>query len=146
MGTDIVVMDDFIYGEPVACIRSDTNCDGIVDVRDYGLWRRNFGQTNCGNPADLNGDCIVDIRDHGIWRQNFGHTAGATRRAELAPAPRGTPGPVLLGSDPPATGSWARHEPNSSGPAVPLVPLVGGLLGLGGLAGWRRRRPSSDRE
>jgi hypothetical protein len=33
--------------------------------------------TNCGNPADLNGDCIVDIRDYGIWRANFGHTAGA---------------------------------------------------------------------
>src|SRR5215217_5775845 len=32
-GVDIVVMDDFIYGEPVACILADVNCDGIVDVR-----------------------------------------------------------------------------------------------------------------
>ena len=55
----------------------DINNDGIVDIRDYGIWRQNFGQTNCGNPADLDGNCIVDIRDYGIWRANFGHVAGA---------------------------------------------------------------------
>jgi hypothetical protein len=122
-------------GGPVG-IPGDINSDGIVDIRDYGLWRQNFGQTNCGNPADLDGNCIVDIRDYGIWRQNFGHTAGAALRGEPAPAPRGTAGPILLGSDPAAAGS---------GLAVPIVPLVGGLLGLGGLAGWRRRRrPGSE--
>src|SRR6266536_5628760 len=52
----------------------DINNDGIVDIRDYGVWRQQFGATDCGNPADLNGDCIVDIRDYGIWRQNFGQT------------------------------------------------------------------------
>src|SRR5262249_39277190 len=52
----------------------DINNDGIVDIRDYGLWRQNFGQTNCGNVADLNVDCIVDIRDYGIWRAQFGQT------------------------------------------------------------------------
>src|SRR3954465_8082191 len=52
----------------------DINNDGIVDIRDYGIWRQNFGQTNCGNPADLDGNCIVDVRDYGIWRQNFGQT------------------------------------------------------------------------
>src|SRR5438105_356713 len=63
----------------------DINNDGVVDIRDYGIWRQNFGQTNCGNPADLNGDCIVDIRDYGIWRQNFGQT-GPT----LTPIPTAT--------------------------------------------------------
>src|SRR5690348_6388759 len=52
----------------------DINNDGIVDIRDYGVWRQAFGATDCGNPADLNGDCIVDIRDYGIWRQNCGQT------------------------------------------------------------------------
>jgi hypothetical protein len=44
-GTDIVAMDDFIYGEPMACIPADINCDGLVDIRDFGLWRQNFGHT-----------------------------------------------------------------------------------------------------
>ena len=39
----------------------DVHSHCIVDIRDYGIWRQNFGQTNCGNPADLNGDCLVDI-------------------------------------------------------------------------------------
>src|SRR5260370_25919933 len=29
----------------------DINNDGIVDIRDYGIWRQHFGATNCGNPA-----------------------------------------------------------------------------------------------
>jgi hypothetical protein len=58
------------------CILGDINCDGIVDLRDYAVWRQQFGATNCGNVADLNHDCLVDIRDYGIWRANFGHTAG----------------------------------------------------------------------
>jgi virginiamycin B lyase len=83
------------------CILGDINCDGIVDVRDYGIWRQNFGQTNCGNVADLNGDCIVDTRDYGLWRQNFGHMAGpAVARAVPPAAPllgTTTPAPMLTG-------------------------------------------------
>jgi hypothetical protein len=80
---------------PGSCILGDINCDGIVDIRDYGIWRTNFGQTNCGNPADLDGNCVVDIRDYGIWRANFGHVgpAGTGAAPPLAP-PRGTATPV----------------------------------------------------
>ena len=53
----------------------DINNDGIVDIRDYGIWRQQFGATDCGNAADLDGDCIVDIRDYGIWRQNSARRA-----------------------------------------------------------------------
>jgi hypothetical protein len=72
---------------PTSCILGDINCDGIVHIRDYGIWRQNFGQTNWGNPADLDGNCIVDIRDYGIWRANFGHTAGAAPRGTSPGAP-----------------------------------------------------------
>jgi hypothetical protein len=71
----------------------DINGDGIVDIRDYGIWRTNFGQTNCGNVADLDANCIVDVRDYGVWRTNFGHTAGAgVLPSQGAPAaPTATP-------------------------------------------------------
>src|SRR5581483_6233068 len=104
---------------------------------------QNFGATNCGNPADLNGDCIVDIRDYGIWRQNFGHTAGAARAggalpAGAAPAPQGTPGPTADFTA--AERGWSLLRAEEPGLAVPVIPeadglslLVGGFLGLGGL-------------
>src|SRR2546430_811334 len=65
----------------------DINGDGIVDIRDYGVWRQQFGATDCGNPADLNADCIVDIRDYGIWRQNFGQTGPTVTPTSNAPPP-----------------------------------------------------------
>src|SRR3954453_19779892 len=78
------------------CTLGDINCDGIVEIRDYGIWRQQFGATDCGNPADLNGDCIVDIRDYGIWRANFGQT-GPTLTPTATATPTATPTlPVLV--------------------------------------------------
>src|SRR4051794_39886651 len=84
-------------------ILGDINNDGIVDIRDYGVWRQNFGQTNCGNPADLDSNCIVDIRDYGIWRANFGHTAGPARPGAIVPGalPVGTATPTPRAALPP---------------------------------------------
>jgi hypothetical protein len=89
----------------------DINRDGIVDIRDYGLWRQNFGATGLGIAADINADCIVDIRDYGVWRQNFGHTAaapppGAVPRTTPTPAPAAPRFPAPAGgSTPSATGT-----------------------------------------
>jgi FG-GAP-like repeat len=92
------------------CILGDINCDGIVDIRDYGIWRQNFGATDCGNRADLDNNCLVDIRDYGIWRANFGHTAGAAPRATLsASPPPGTATPMPHAGRPPAS-----REPGSA--------------------------------
>jgi uncharacterized protein (DUF2141 family) len=75
----------------------DINGDGIVDIRDYGLWRQHFGETSgaagpsrataLGLIGDINGDGIVDIRDYGIWRQHFGETSGAAARSSLGTPP-----------------------------------------------------------
>jgi uncharacterized repeat protein (TIGR01451 family) len=113
------------------CILGDINCDGIVDIRDYGLWRQAFGQQGAGNRADLNRDDIVDIRDYGLWRQHFGEGTPPDRRGG-GPLPAGVV---------PASGSGTLLWAEDSGLAVPVIPLVGGLLGLGGLVGWRARRP-----
>jgi hypothetical protein len=66
-----------LQGNPSTNLLGDADNNRIVDVRDYGVWRANFGATGCANPADFDGNCLVDIRDYGIWRQNFGHTAPA---------------------------------------------------------------------
>jgi CSLREA domain-containing protein len=63
-----------------ARLPGDFNGDGIVDIQDYGVWRQQFGATNCGSPADADGNCLVDIRDYGIWRQHFGETSAAATR------------------------------------------------------------------
>src|SRR5437773_11541312 len=69
-------------------VLGDINNDGIVDIRDYGIWRQNFGQTNCGNPADLDGSCLVDIQDYAVWRVSFGQTGPTTTPT---PTTTGTP-------------------------------------------------------
>jgi uncharacterized repeat protein (TIGR01451 family)/MYXO-CTERM domain-containing protein len=128
------------------CILGDINCDGIVDIRDYGLWRQHFGESaGAAAPSrgvaavligDINEDGIVDIRDYGLWRLHFGEGTPADRRGS---------GPMPGGMVPaPRSGAVLRAEDSEL--AVPVIPLVGGLLGLGGLAGWRRRRPPSARE
>lgn len=68
------------------CVVGDFNCDGAVDIQDFGIWRQNFGATDCGNQADQNGDCMVDIRDYALWRQNFGQGAAAAQPSPAAPA------------------------------------------------------------
>jgi hypothetical protein len=64
----------FIFKGAMDPVNSDSNQDGIVDLRDYAVWRQNFGASTCRNAADANGDCHVDIRDYGVWRQQFGLT------------------------------------------------------------------------
>jgi uncharacterized repeat protein (TIGR01451 family) len=107
----------------------DFTGDGFVDIRDYGVWRQNFGQGTCGNPADAEGNCLVDIRDYGIWRLHFGEGTPTDRRG----------GGPLPAPSRPVPGSAAVLPTEDSGLPLPVLPLVGGLLGLGGLVGWRRQ-------
>ena len=94
---------------PPAAIPGDFNGNGFVDILDYGVWRQNFGATNCGNPADADGNCLVDVLDYGIWRQHFGEGTpadaprgalppgdgpGAIVRSTVSPGPYPAGGPV----------------------------------------------------
>src|SRR4051812_1808027 len=93
-------------------VLGDINDDGIVDIRDYAIWRQQFGATDCGNRADLNGDCIVDIRDYGMWRQNFGQTG---------PTPTTTPTASSTGLA--TTTPTAAPTATRTGTAVPPASL-----------------------
>src|SRR3954468_2289126 len=99
------------------CALGDMNCDGIVDIRDYAIWRQAFGATDCGNPADLDGNCIVDIRDYGTWRQNFGQI-GPT--ATIPPTP--CPNPQFCSS--PQTPTRTPTATTTSTPATSPTPTA----------------------
>lgn len=49
----------------------DYNFDGVVDARDYSVWRESLGSTtHLAADGDLNG--VVDELDYEVWRANFG--------------------------------------------------------------------------
>lgn len=59
---------------------ADFNRDGVVDTRDYVLWRKNQNLTG-STPyvrGDGDGDGDVDAADYNLWRSNFGNTRGGT--------------------------------------------------------------------
>jgi hypothetical protein len=55
----------------------DYNRDGIVDMRDYVVWRANEGAYVLQySGADGDGNGSVDANDYDIWRSNFGLGGG----------------------------------------------------------------------
>jgi hypothetical protein len=74
-----------IKGTVIAPLAGDYNSDGVVDARDYTVWRDTLGST-----TDLraNGDDTgasqgrIDAADYLVWKNNFGATAGALAMAD----------------------------------------------------------------
>jgi hypothetical protein len=77
--TTLVLVSDGLPG--------DYNYDGIVDVRDYAVWRTMAGQA--GNlAADGNEDNVVDAEDYALWAANYGNSeAGSGAGAVSVPEP-----------------------------------------------------------
>jgi hypothetical protein len=48
----------------------DFNYDGVVDARDYNVWRSSFGSV-LQLAADGNGNGVVDAADYVVWRKNL---------------------------------------------------------------------------
>ncbi len=65
------------YEAWVPQVDGDFTGDGIVDGRDYVLWRESVGQTGPGLQADGNHDNMVDVNDYDLWRAHFGQTSGS---------------------------------------------------------------------
>ena len=57
-------------GSGVTCASADLNCDGRVDIGDYGIvlswWDKNPSGFTCCQSPDINGDRSVNIGDYGI--------------------------------------------------------------------------------
>ncbi len=68
-------------------LAGDYNRDGVVDMRDYVVWRANEGSYVLQySGADGDGDGIVDANDYAVWRSNFG-TSGAAAAATPGQVP-----------------------------------------------------------
>jgi hypothetical protein len=57
---------------PTAASQGDFNNDGVVDSRDYVVWRNTVGQTGPALAADGNGNYQIDTGDYNVWRAHFG--------------------------------------------------------------------------
>jgi hypothetical protein len=67
------------FHDPIAplLVAGDFNGDGTVDVDDYHLWRRQFGESGQSHSADGNRDGFVDAADFVIWRRAVYAAPGA---------------------------------------------------------------------
>lgn len=49
----------------------DANCDGLVNLLDFEIFRKEFAGESSSIDADFSGDGIVTLADFEIWRQAF---------------------------------------------------------------------------
>jgi hypothetical protein len=93
--TDNTFLSSSLFSNPFAVLPGDYNGDGVVDSKDYEVWRQNLGDTTDGSD---NG--VVDMADYTVWRSNLGRTwqdlstgSGSTLTGSGVPEPSAT---VLL--------------------------------------------------
>jgi hypothetical protein len=71
---------------PPEGLPGDYNDDGVVDARDFVVWRNNYGGTTLPNEGASPG--VVDIEDYNFWRLAYGNGNGASLQAANVPEPR----------------------------------------------------------
>lgn len=73
----------------------DANCDGVIDLLDFNIWRTEFLGLSASSPtsptitppqADFNKDGAVNILDFNIWRDSFLNLVPTS----TVPSPTGT--------------------------------------------------------
>lgn len=81
---------------PVAgCTRKsqgDADCNGVIDLIDFEIWRREFGGLVSTRNADYNSDGFVNLIDFEIWRRPFTGSTGTIPTS--TPATNRTPTPT----------------------------------------------------
>ena len=51
--------------------QGDANCDGLIDLIDFEIWRREFIGSATTRNADINMDGLVNLIDFEFWRRTF---------------------------------------------------------------------------
>jgi hypothetical protein len=64
-----------VYAAVAPGVTGDYNDDGIVDARDYTIWRDKLGSTTVLPNDDTPG--VVDASDYTDWKTNFGMSGGS---------------------------------------------------------------------
>lgn len=108
--------DDFSFAPVTYLSQGDYNEDGLVDAKDYNVWRDSLGNTGLGLMADGDGNGLIDASDYEIWRSNLGATTlfGSLTAPAALTSPVNVPEPsaqvVLLASVLLATGLVIRNQ------------------------------------
>ncbi len=69
-------------------VAGDVNGDTLVNAADFEIIRSNFFGVNVGRGSgDLNVDGVVDLKDFGQWKDNFGAPAGQFLRQLVGAVP-----------------------------------------------------------
>ena len=120
--TGLAAADVFYFGN----LAGDIDGSRTVDLGDFGLLRRDFGQTGRtinNGPSDLTRDGRVDLADFGALRQNFGRSLSPlSPPVSPAVAPTGTGTSDAAGI---ASSTPAARPPRKSKTATRAV-LLGG--------------------
>jgi mannan endo-1,4-beta-mannosidase len=67
-----------------ASIPGDFNRNGAVDIGDYIVWRKSWGQTGWGLAADSDLNGVVNDADYAVWRSHFGQPPGSGSFSDAA--------------------------------------------------------------
>ena len=74
---DIGAVEFQVQDTSDCALLGDYNDDGIVDARDYVVWRKNFGQDyQLANEDPLVSPGKVTHGDYLVWQEHFGETCG----------------------------------------------------------------------
>ena len=73
------ILDEMLWGSPVfeltmtmTALPGDADCDGDVDLDDFGILKNNFGTGTTWGHGDFDRDGDVDLDDFGVLKNNFG--------------------------------------------------------------------------
>jgi beta-glucanase (GH16 family) len=80
---------------PSNAVAGDYNGDHKVDSADYATWRKSFGQSGIGLPADGSGNGSIGQEDYDIWRQHVDSSTLPAAAAIAAMIPEPTTGMSL---------------------------------------------------